>query len=432
MDELKNISAAIKTVNEKVGQPSKMDLPVIQRQISQQGIPLHYQYDNIYGLICISTIAKQLSDHPWFQRLKYIKQLGPLHFKFAYANHSRFEHSIGVAYLARLAGNVLQEKSTSVTDREILCLELAAMFHDFGHGAGSHSFDNLLYAENFQHNTKHHEVRSQILVRYLIESTSDHQITDDEIRLIQYFIDTETYELLYPGEKPPKFTDGLEQIVSNPVHKLDVDKMDYLRRDAQALRFDITIDGDLDTESLIRRSELVSDKKTGKTYWMFHIRDQGTVYDLICRRFVFYNNYYVHPEVHSINCMLTDALSIANKVYKFTDCVKLKTLDDVHKFIMLTDEYFLNLLLNTTDNRLKSARKLVENIIQGVDWYKHMGDFVTNIDNMDTSAYVEIPWKIFTDKSTPTTLLPKVRYHQNGEPIDANSVTNTRRLFRKV
>ncbi len=396
-------------------------------------LKLHHQYDSIYGEIVISNYAKVITEHPWFVRLKDIKQLGPLHFKFPHADHSRYYHSIGVAYLARLAGTVLRGKHSRVTDREILCLEIAGLCHDLGHGPYSHSFDHLLRDIGFKANTAHHEVRSQILVRHLIEPLKQLAITSDEIKLIQYFIDTDKYKLLYPTEGEPRFTPGLEQIVSNPVHKLDVDKMDYLLRDAQALRFNLTLDkdGKLDVRGLLKRSQLVHVKKEKKTFWMFHIRDQGIVYDLICRRFIFYNNYYLHPDVNSINCMLTDALKITNRVLRYAECVKLETKEQIDKYMQLTDTYFLEMLMNSMDDRLADAKDLVKRIVTGKNWYKHLGDFVTNIENLDETSYAELPWEIFTDKSTPTTLLPKVRYHQNGQPINPPDVKNTRRLYLK-
>lgn len=408
----------------------------IQKSVSKQTskkkpLKLYRQYDNIYGEITISNYAKTITLHPWFQRLKDIKQLGPLHFKFPHADHSRFNHSIGVAYLARLAGTVLRSKHRRITDREILCLELAGLCHDLGHGPYSHSFDHLLRDIGFKSITAQHEIRSQILIKHLIEDLPELNISAEEIKLIQYFIDTEKYKLIYPNEVLPKHTPGLEQIVSNPVHKLDVDKMDYLLRDAQALRFDMTIDGKLDVRALLKRSQLVHDKKENRTFWMFHIRDQGMVYDLICRRFIFYNNYYLHPDVNAINCMLTDALIIINRVKKYSDCVKLENREQIEKYIQLTDTFFLEMLMNSDDDRLAGARELVKRIVSGKDWYKHLGDFVTNIENLDETSYAELPWEIFTDKSTPTTLLPKIRYHQNGVPINPLDVKNTRRLYLK-
>lgn len=398
--------------------------------IHSTDVPLYHQYDNIYGYITISSIAKMFTGHRYFQRLKNIKQLGPLHFKFPHANHSRFEHSIGVAYLARTTGTVLRSKHAVITDREVLCLELAGLCHDLGHGAYSHSFDHFLRDIGFTGVQSHHEVRSQILFRIMAEQCNltapeRMRLTLEDIKLTQYFIDTNSYFKLYPNEQKPSFTAGLEQIVSNPIHKLDVDKMDYLMRDAQALRFNMILDGSLDVRGLLKRSQLVDG------IWMFHIRDQGIVYDLICRRFIFYNNYYLHPEVNAVNCMLTDALKIADRVMSFSKCVLLADGIDADNFVKLTDEYFLELILNSVDESMNAAKDLIERVVHGKKWYKHLGDFVTNIDNLDETSYAELPWEIFTDKSTPTTLLPKVRYHQNGQPIEPLAVKNTRRLYLK-
>ncbi len=422
---------------------SNNKLPDINQNI--QTITMHRQYDNIYGFITISNVAKLVITHRFFQRLKQIKQLGPLHFKFPFANHSRYEHSIGVAYLARYTGNALRNKHNTITDKEILCLELAGLCHDLGHGAYSHSFDHLLRDIKFNYKTKHHEARSQILTEYLIKDLRNVYnvlLNHNDIRLIQYFIDPDGFKHLFPNCDIPKFTQGLEQVVSNPVHKLDVDKMDYLLRDAQALRFDLTMGGKLDILGLLNRSMLVKDSlstvsnENSKIIWMFHIRDRIIVYDLICRRFIFYNNYYLHPEVNALNCMLTDALAIVNQIYNFTSCVKLETIADVEDYIRLTDEYFLEFILNSKDPKISAALDLIDRITTNKgnanNWYKHMGDFITHIDGLDETTYAELPWEIFTDKSTPTNLLPKIRYHQNGSMVDPQNIQYVRRLYMKT
>jgi len=391
------------------------------QKLQEKNIQIVYQYDSIYGKIKISNYAKQISEHPWFQRLKNIKQLGLLHFKFPHAGHSRFEHSLGVAHLARYVGEVLRAKH-NISDVEILCLEIAGLCHDLGHGPYSHSFDYILEKVHFNGKTAHHEIRSQILIEHIIKSM-ELPFTDMEIKTIQYFIDPSKYLFTPLCE----FTEGLEQIISNNLHKLDIDKMDYLLRDAQSIRFDLIIDNKLDIYGLLNRSQLV--EQNNKKYWMFHIRDQGIVYDLICRRFIFYNNYYLHPEVNAINCMFADALKIVNLFYNFSDCVKFENLEDIENFIKLTDVYFLDLLLNTQDERLSEAKTLINNILEKNKLYKHLGDFITNVENIDDTEYTEIPWEIFTDKSTPTNLLPKVKYHQNGKYV--NIQITPRRIYLK-
>lgn len=387
---------------------------------------LHVQYDNIHGCISISSIAKAITQHKYFQRLKDIHQLGPLHFKFPYADHSRFEHSIGVAYLARHACTQLRGKHPEITDREVLCVEIAGLCHDLGHGAYSHSFDHLLKELGVQDHTAHHEVRSQILVGKVIESLNESGvilIPNDDIELIQYFIDPDKFMQIY--KKKPIFFAGLEQIVSNPVHKVDVDKMDYLLRDAQALRFDQTLKYKLDIVGLLNRAQIIDG------IWMFHIRDQGIVYDLICRRFIFYNNCYLHPDVNAVGCMLTDAIKIVDRVYKFSEHALLRTSEDIESFVRLTDSFYLEFILNSTDDRIREAKDLLTRVVHNKNWYRHMGDFITNVQNLDDSSFLDFPWDIYTDKSTPTNLLPKVRYHQNGITVDTKDIKSIRRIYMK-
>lgn len=387
---------------------------------------LHLQYDNVHGCITISAIAKAVTHHKYFQRLKDIHQLGPLHFKFPYADHSRFEHSIGVAYLARHACTQLRGKHPEITDREVLCVEIAGLCHDLGHGAYSHSFDHLLRELGVEDHTAHHEVRSQVLTRKVIESLNESgttNIPNSDIELIQYFIDPDKFMQIY--KKKPEFFAGLEQIVSNPVHKVDVDKMDYLLRDAQALRFDQTLKYTLDIVGLLNRAQIIDG------VWMFHIRDQGIVYDLICRRFIFYNNCYLHPDVNAVGCMLTDAIKIVDRVYKFSKYALLKTPEDIEMFATLTDSFYLEFILNSTDDRIKEAKDLLTRIVHKTKWYQHMGDFITNVQNLDDSSFLDFPWEIFTDKSTPTNLLPKVRYHQNGVPVNTADIKFIRRIYMK-
>jgi HD superfamily phosphohydrolase len=436
----------VESTNTKVRQ---LDIPlktmlVKSKTHDQSYISTYKQFDSVHGLIDLSVYTKDITNHPVFSRLRKIRQLGTLHFKFTYANDSRFEHSIGVAYLARSVGQSLQRKHPEITSKQILCMELAGLCHDLGHGAYSHSFDHLLHDLKFKHQTKNHELRSQILFRHMVEdmmqkNLSNLYLSDQDIRLVQYFIDPVRYKQHITTDKLsdeqiadckfyPKdigvIYHGIEQVVNNPLSKVDVDKMDYISRDAQSLRFDQTLRGMLDIKGLLKRSMIVD-----KT-WMFNIKDQGIIYDLICRRFLFYTNSYLHPDVNSVNCMFIDAIRMADKFLEFSQCSKLESKKDIDDFCKITDDYLLELIINSTDVRLEDSRSLLIRICTKKDWYKHVGDFVTSVSNLDDS-YCEMPWEILSDSSSPTNLLPKVKYHQNGECIDPKNVRYVRRLYIK-
>ena len=83
-------------------------------------------------------------EHPYFQRLKDIKQLGLAYKVYENVIHSRFEHSIGVAYLCKLAISKLKKDNDFISEKLVILVTLAGLLHDIGHGPSSHLFDNIL------------------------------------------------------------------------------------------------------------------------------------------------------------------------------------------------------------------------------------------------------------------------------------------------
>lgn len=388
---------------------------------------IHYKHDIIHGKMKLSKATQIISQHRYFKRLQEIHQLGPLYFKFGSGSHSRYEHSLGVAFLARFAAEIQQTKIHTITQEEIMCVEIAGLCHDLGHGAFSHSFDHLLRDSDMKkHVCAHHEARSMRLTEYMLIELNTQGLTHftmPNIRLIQYFIDSAKFTTLY--KDIINFTQGLEQIVSNVSHKVDVDKMDYLLRDSLMLRVDSVVRS-VNIRDVLQRSLIVDG------VWMFHAADQGIIYDLICRRFIFYTNYYLHPDVNAVSCMVTDAMKIVESVCNWAHSSALEKPEDYEQFIKLTDLYYMEYIMNTDDPKLTEAKKVFNSIFEN-KWYEHLGDFVTRIENIDNANFCDFPWEVFTDKSTPTNLLPKVRYHLNGIPVDVveSSHITVHRIFRK-
>ena len=92
--------------------------------------------DPIHGHIELSYLATRVMDTPQFQRLRDISQLGGVYFVFPGAASKRFEHSIGVAHLAKSFVQQLRkiQPELQITDQDVQCIELAGLCHDIGHG----------------------------------------------------------------------------------------------------------------------------------------------------------------------------------------------------------------------------------------------------------------------------------------------------------
>uniref|UniRef100_A0AAX7SJQ5 HD/PDEase domain-containing protein n=1 Tax=Astatotilapia calliptera TaxID=8154 RepID=A0AAX7SJQ5_ASTCA len=103
--------------------------------------------DPIHGHIELHPLLVKIIDTPQFQRLRNIKQLGGGYFVFPGASHNRFEHSIGVGHLAgELAKTLkLKQPELDISERDVLCVQIAGLCHDLGHGPFSHLFDGMCF-----------------------------------------------------------------------------------------------------------------------------------------------------------------------------------------------------------------------------------------------------------------------------------------------
>lgn len=174
--------------------------------------------DCIYRFISVPNICKAFMDTPIFQRLRDIKQLGLAYKVFPSAVHTRLEHSLGVMYLSGEVIDILK-KYVEITDREKELVQLAALYHDTGHMAYSHLLDNFLL-DNYP-NFPDHEKRSVMALN--IANSSLQLISLDEALMVGDMILGN-----YEGKNKP----FLYQIVHNSICGLDVDRFDYLQRDA--------------------------------------------------------------------------------------------------------------------------------------------------------------------------------------------------------
>jgi uncharacterized protein len=161
--------------------------------------------DPVYGFVTIPhPSVYDVIQHPWFQRLRRIQQLGMSSYVYPGAVHTRFQHTLGALHLMTSALNTLRGKDVHITDREAEAAELAILMHDIGHGPFSHALEKTLLHV-------HHEVVSLLVMEELNKQM--HGLLSQTIRIFK-----DQYH------KP-----FLHQLVSG---QLDVDRLDYLNRDS--------------------------------------------------------------------------------------------------------------------------------------------------------------------------------------------------------
>ncbi|WP_144796406.1 HD domain-containing protein [Halorubrum depositum] len=181
--------------------------------------------DTVHDHIEIDGVAAALIDTPAVQRLRHVKQLGTVQLVYPSANHTRFEHSLGVYHLASRALDHL-----GIGGKRAERIEAAAMLHDVGHGPFSHNLESLTHRRT----GKYHDDVGELLATGAVgEVLRDHDLDPDRIAGI--VAGEGRYAGLVSGE-------------------LDVDRMDYLVRDAYHTGVPY---GTIDTERFVRELTFV-------------------------------------------------------------------------------------------------------------------------------------------------------------------------------
>jgi deoxynucleoside triphosphate triphosphohydrolase SAMHD1 len=307
-------------------------------------------YDIIHGSIQICPLAKKIIDTFEFQRLRNIKQLGCCNYVFPSSTHTRFEHSIGVYYLARKYIDILNKNGEYFTVRDKDCISIAGLIHDIGHGPYSHLFDELFPEE------KNHEYRSGELLK-IINKKYDLKFTDDEIKII--------IDYIYP--KNIEINESIKykyQIISNN-NGIDVDRFDYLTRDIHmtGLNFGIEYKRIIENSKIINGQILYSEKVKGNIQEFFHVR------------FNMYKDVYNHRTVRGIEFMIKDYLQI-HKVNEFISDESIDVDGCFDLFLAMDDNiiYRSRMFAETETEDIKA--NMIINRINTRDIYKSIGEII--------------------------------------------------------
>lgn len=229
--------------------------------------------DPIYGFISIpSQTCFDIIEHPYFQRLRRIKQLGSTHLVYPGALNTRFHHALGAMHLMSGAIQVLRSKGHEISDNEMNAACMAILLHDIGHGPYSHSLEYIL-AEGMDH-----------------ESLSSHFMTALNKEMNGQLDDALA---IFNGTYSKKF---LHQLVSS---QLDVDRLDYLKRDSF---YTGVSEGVISTDRIISMLEVVDDSLAVEIKGIYSIEKF-----LIARRLMYWQ-VYLHKTVIGSEKLLINIL----------------------------------------------------------------------------------------------------------------------------
>ena len=241
---------------------------------------IHIHYEVIWNCL----------DSKEFQRLRRIRQLGGDFQVYPTAEHSRFSHSLGVYEIVRRMVTEVKTLCAELTEYEKVCVMLAGLLHDVGHGPFSHAFEHVT-------NHSHEEYTAKIIlgeteINSILRAVSK-KMPEDIVSIIQH-----THE-----------NDILNQIVSG---QLDADRMDYLLRDSY---FTATSYGQFDLERILRTMRV---RKTSEGRKVIVVKHTGihSVEDYIMARYQMYWQVYYHPVARSYEAVFIQLFNRLKDIFK--------------------------------------------------------------------------------------------------------------------
>ena len=235
--------------------------------------------DPIYGFVTIpSELIYDLIDHPYFQRLRRIKQLGLTNLVYPGALHTRFHHAIGAMHLMGEAVQTLRQKGIDITTKEEEAVTIAILLHDIGHGPFSHALEHSLVR-----GISHESISSMVMTRLNKEFKGRLSLA------IEIFNDRYKKHFLH-------------QLVSS---QLDMDRLDYLKRDSF---FTGVSEGVISSDRIIKMLNVAKDQL---------VVEQKAIYSiekfLIARRLMYWQ-VYLHKTVLSAESLLVNILKRAKEL----------------------------------------------------------------------------------------------------------------------
>jgi uncharacterized protein len=266
--------------------------------------------DPVYGFINIPyPILYDLIEHPYFQRLRRIQQLGFTNFVYPGANHTRFQHALGAMHLMEEAISVLRSKGHEISEEESEAVLIAILLHDIGHGPYSHALESTIVPD------VSHEILSKMFMEEL------NLQFDGRLSLaIEIFLNRYHKRFLY-------------QLVSS---QLDVDRLDYLKRDSF---FSGVYEGTIGSDRIIKMLTVANDELAIEEKGIYSIEKF-----LVARRLMYWQ-VYLHKTVISAENLLVNTLKRVKELS--SRGIEVFTTPGLYFFLYHSDN--INPMINSSD-----------------------------------------------------------------------------------
>ena len=340
----------------------------------------------VHDVVELEPLLVAAMDTPQFQRLDAIQQLGGCSYVYPSATHTRKEHSIGVAHLAGVMVKHLRstQPELGIDDDDTLCVQLAGLLHDVGHGPFSHMFEQFLKRRGKREGNLdllewEHEHMSERLVDLIRAELSDtlpwYFSPGTSVR--QSIAHMQFVKLLIKGYKPstswpkdvarPKTKQFLCDIVANARNGLDVDKLDYLLRDCMSCFGSANLPG-LSVHRIITSSRVLGDQIC------FEEKTALDIVEVHSLRARLHQSVYQHHTANVAELMITDVLDMAADHFQFrgpygSPTTLTEAALDPLSFMMLTDGILSALRLSPSPELLK-AQKILDRLDKRVFYTK--------------------------------------------------------------
>ncbi|KAM9856088.1 deoxynucleoside triphosphate triphosphohydrolase SAMHD1 [Aulostomus maculatus] len=367
--------------------------------------------DPIHGHVELHPLLVKILDTPQFQRLRNIKQLGGTYFVFPGASHNRFEHSIGVGYLAGQLVQALDRRQPElfISPRDILCVQIAGLCHDLGHGPFSHMFDGMFIPRARPGVSWKHETASLAMFDHLVNDNNLRPLMEQHGLVLPEDLDFIKEQIAGPldthgpqGQKWPYQGRPVEksflyEIVANKRNGIDVDKWDYFARDC----YHLGIQNNFDYRRFLKFARVC--EVDGQKHICTRDKEVGNLYDMFHTRNCLHRRAYQHKVGNIIETMITEAFLKADQHIQIEGSggrmfTLSSAIDDMEAYTKLTDHVFEQILYSSAPE-LAESKQILRNIIFR-RLYKCLGQ--TQADKaLDVTQIMIRDWEAELARSVP-------------------------------